>query len=231
MLITKYLEDIFANKVKIEQEYEYPEKSVSTFTFFTQNLGLLKIKEGKIIACDPFEANNLTYCQPFKNDFPTGDFLCQLAIAICEDYKSIAFSRLLFADTKPIRWEIAVAENVANVNLDNMDKESLENELGYGVDSGSGGFMDISAQLAYKKEMDNDEDYWEQIQYAMYENDDLDCNYCIWEINDTNIAFFSSGSGDGSFLTYIGYDSNGAICQLVTDLGVVNDNASFLVND
>jgi hypothetical protein len=67
-------------------------------------MGQLKIVDGKIIACDPFLYNNDL---PFSTTFPVGHFPVQLAVAKIDTDERVAFSRIKFADNKPVNWTMA----------------------------------------------------------------------------------------------------------------------------
>ena len=50
----------------------------SFLKFYSVDIGKVILETGKIVACDPV----MTYCQePFKTQFPIGQFSAQLAIA------------------------------------------------------------------------------------------------------------------------------------------------------
>lgn len=245
MTTPNYLEKVFNENVSVIQEYESYEfdeatlekasieenyildydkaKTVitpSNLLFNVFNLGKIKVTSGKILACDPFDANDDEYVKPLNYTFPIGEFMCQLAIANIDNIEErVGFSRLKFSETEPVRWEIILAEGE---EIDESDER-----VGYAVDSGTGGFMDISAQLEYKKRMDENEDYWEEIEKKMNRDSKLPCRALIWEFEQTNMGFFSSGYGDGRYPTYIGYDSNNQICRLVTDFIIIDSTATF----
>ena len=39
-------------------------------------------------------------------------------------------------------------------------------------------------------------------------------------VSSLDIAFFTSGLGDGSYKSYITYDAGNDICQFITDVGI-----------
>jgi hypothetical protein len=45
--------------------------------------------------------------------------------------------------------------------------------------------------------------------------------YVLHNFDGHNLVSFSTGFGDGSYTTYIGYDVNRNICRLVTDFGLI----------
>jgi Protein of unknown function (DUF4241) len=229
MVIPNYLERAFQPDFRVSQEYEFQNEGdnasveLSTLAFTVKNLGRLKIKQGRIIACDPFDGYDDVSIKPIKADFPKGKYLCEVSVACIDesDEEYVGFARIRFSNEDPVRWELAVreGENVADF---------ATKEFGYPVESGIGGFMDISAQRDYKMCLKKNEDYWEEIEDEMAEREEKACGSIIWSMDDSNMALFPSGYGDGKFPTYIGYDEEGKICRLVTDFLIMDDDATIL---
>lgn len=230
MVTPTYLERAFQPDFRITQVYDMQSvedddsTELSTLVFTVKNLGRLKIKQGRIIACDPFEGYDDVSIKPLKAQFPKGKFLCEVAVACLDesDEEYIGFARIRFSNELPIRWELGVREGENAADFDGKDG------FGYPVNSGVGGFMDISAQKDYKARIKKNEDYWEEIEDEMAEREDKACGSIIWAMEDTNMAIFPSGYGDGKYPTYIGYDEEGKICRLVTDFLIMDEDATIL---
>jgi hypothetical protein len=230
MVTPTYLERAFQPDFRITQEYDMQSvedddsTELSTLVFTVKNLGRLKIKQGRIIACDPFEGYDDVSIKPLKAQFPKGKFLCEVSVACLDesDEEYIGFARIKFSNELPVSWELALreGENIADLNK--------KGGFGYPVNSGVGGFMDISAQKDYKARIKKNEDYWEEIEDEMAEREDKACGSIIWAMEDTNMAIFPSGYGDGKYPTYIGYDEEGKICRLVTDFLIMDEDATIL---
>ena len=137
-----------------------------------------------------------------------------------EEY--VAFARIRFSNELPVRWELAIKEG------ENVAKSAKNADFGYPVESGTGCFMDISAQSAYKMAVKKDDNYWEQIEDEMAERDEKACGSIIWSLDEANMAVFPSGYGDGKYPSYIGYDEEGKICRLVTDFLVMDEDATIV---
>ncbi len=183
------------------------------YKFYAKEICKLQIKEGKIIACDPFLYNDDA---PFTTEFPIGAFPVELSIAQINDDERVGFARIRFSDNKPVRWEMAVTEGQ---DVSTMDSEQI---FGYGVDAGTGAFMDTSGGRELLAFLTKDNNNFQIL------IDELEITYTDtwswlgWEQNGSNAAFFSSGFGDGVYATYIGYDADGGICRLVTDFCVID---------
>lgn len=230
MVIPNYLERAFQPDFRISQEYEFQNEGdsdgveLSTLVFMVKNLGRLKIKQGRIIACDPFEGYDDVSIKPIKADFPKGKYLCEVSVACIDDSAEeyVGFARIRFSNELPIRWALAVREGENAADYANKDN------FGYPVESGVGGFMDISAQKDYKMRVKKNEDYWDEIEDEMAEREEKACGSMIWAMDDSNMALFPSGYGDGKYPTYIGYDEEGKICRLVTDFLIMDADAIIL---
>ena len=200
-----------------------------SLTFRTVDLGKLHLPTGKIVASDPtvyFDE------KPFVIQVETGSYSVILSIArIAENNnvefqnERVAFAMLKFREKLPIRWEIAVREN------DDISKSNRDSFFGYGVDSGTGCFMDVETQsilndlyfdsfdtennidsVLCKLQEKNFVPVWDWINY------DFEC------LPNNNLIAFSSGLGDGEYASYFGFDENNQAVCLVTDFGIVKDS-------
>ena len=46
--------------------------------------------------------------------------------------------------------------------------------------------------------------------------------YILYNFDGHSLASFSTGYGDGTYGTYVGYDEKGNVCRLLTDFGIVD---------
>jgi hypothetical protein len=180
-------------------------------TFTKKRIGSLKVSSGRIVAGDPLVLDDP---EPFVIVFPIGAVPVELAVARIGNDERIAFARLLFSERPVVRWEPAL--------LAGQDPAKLEpGELfGYGVDSGTGGFMDRAAAVALAQRFEKDDSYFEAIVAKMDETQRTTWSATLWELGKENAAFFSSGWGDGLYGSYVGYDASGKIARLLTDFEV-----------
>ena len=204
--IPKYLEKAF------ETNFSFADINNKNYDFYVADIGLLKIFEGKIIACDPLLCNNNL---PFAAIFPIGQFPVQLAVAKINTDERVGFSRIKFSEENPKSWAIAVCEGQ---HIEDLGTDEI---FGYGVDAGTGAFMDISGGKEFMKFLLEQQDNYEIIIEEMEKTYKDTWSWLLLDRNDCIVALFSSGWGDGFYATYIGYDSNGNICRLVTNFGVI----------
>jgi hypothetical protein len=178
-------------------------------------VGNLQATSGAIVACDPFVAMGVT---PFLRTVPPGSYRTSIAVARFGDDERIAFAQLEIADRPVERWELATigGQDAATLGPDAF--------FGYGVDSGTGCFMDAEAARLLDARMREEPDFFER----MIETMDLTYRHTrSWapvkpdDRRPENVLCFSSGFGDGSYPTFYGLDAGGDVVAFVTDFLVV----------
>ncbi len=182
----------------------------ATVSFYGVTIGKLKIKSGRIIACDPMHIDE--YGKPFTQVFPTGEFPVQLSIAKFDFEEKIAFARINFSDKPVARWEFALLEGQPPIAVGG-DKMH-----GYSVDAGVGVFIDAAANKALDR--NNVTRMGEGIYQEMDQHYHNTWRYTMYHFGNHNLAAFSSGDGDGYYATYIGFDAGGKPCRLLTDFNL-----------
>ncbi len=178
------------------------------YLFITDKIGKLKVESGKIIACDPIVTRD---AEPFTQIFPEGEFPVDLAIAHTRNDERVAFSRILFSVTPVFKWEFALQRGQQQIPLADTSIYC------YGVDAGTGIFIDSVANIALKKKDEKDFKY---IFLTKAEENGYRRGY-MHSFEEHNLATFSTGYGDGCYATYIGTDSAGNVCQLLTDFQLI----------
>jgi hypothetical protein len=190
--------------------------NTESFTFSTHEIGLLEITSGAVAASDPLVNPAIP---PFTRAVPKGRFPVRIAVATnAGGDERIAFAKVEFSQAAPVRWEMALIEGQDAATL--RDGEFF----GYGVDAGTGCFMDPRAGSLLEAKMDEVEDYYEVIIDAM---DNTYKHTRSWvdlrpDPNAAeNVICFTSGWGDGSYPSFFGLDGEGRPAVLVTDFLVV----------
>ncbi|PLK50357.1 hypothetical protein C0V76_00565 [Uliginosibacterium sp. TH139] len=182
------------------------------YQFRPQLIGEIRLESGQLVACDPLVSCDL----PFTQAVPAGRFPLQLAIARNGEDERIGFARIVFAPGRIEAWELALTAG--------QDRASLKpgEFFGYGVDSGTGAFMDLAALREFEARRQRE---GEEFDDALFE--ELDKHYQhtrSWHLLETakgTVAMFSSGYGDGVYSTWFGYDSRGKLIAAITDFGLV----------
>ena len=182
-------------------------------SFYAVSIGDLHIESGKIIACDPIVMKD---AEPFDQRFPIGEFPVQLVIAKIGSDERVAFSRIYFSNHPVAKWEFALPKGKKQIPLAGNDF------YGYGVDGGKGIFIDSAANANFTELRNNDEELWETVfvdeAARNYRNT---WDFLLYPFRSHNLSCFSTGFGDGTYATYVGYDASGKICRLPTDFGLV----------
>jgi hypothetical protein len=111
----------------------------------TVRIGEVQISSGRVIVVDPFIMS--TRDRPLTVSVPPGRYPVDLAVADAGDSgQRVALARLLISDEPPVRWALAVT--------DEQDPSTLtgDNIFGYGVDAGTGAFVDAAVPAWLERE-------------------------------------------------------------------------------
>lgn len=179
-------------------------------------IGRIDVPTGKIVACDPLVCDGI---DAFTRPVPTGTFPVQLAIArFGSSDERVAFARILFAGRPALRWVMALRPGQA---MKDLRPGYL---YGYGVDTGTGAFLDAAAYATFQQEV-ADEAASERLIAEMNRTYANTRSWLIHPSGPANVALFSSGFGDGFYASYFGLDKAGRVVALVTDFGVIETQA------
>ena len=166
-----------------------------------QEIGHLILPTGSIVACDGL----IPSTEPFAQKVTPGSYSVVLSLILSAQSQQVACAMLRFKDTMPQTWKRA----------DAVDLEESHGS-GYGVDTATGCFADLSAMLALLTAPEKYDRLREEV-YRHRNNDWVDFRVS----DDCNIIAFSSGEGDGKYPSYFGYDTAGNIVCLATDFGMI----------
>lgn len=205
--------------------HQYLRKSCSLGNSFIESrqVATLKISSGEIVACDPLVFPETS---AFKRRVPKGDFPVVVSLATLPDGdERVAAARIEFVTGSVSKWEPAL--------LPAQDPAKLtEGEnFGYGVDAGTGCFMDLQTALVFierEKEMSSSPEfgsYYDDVLSDPLEENSRSSwtwlNHCPAD-DDRNVVMFSSGWGDGVYSSYWGLDGEGEVVCLLTEFDVVD---------
>ncbi|HMU46224.1 MAG TPA: DUF4241 domain-containing protein [Chitinophagaceae bacterium] len=193
-------EAAFSNETKVTQ-------GEISYSFYKLEIGKIKIESGKLIACDPIVMYDAS---PFIQNFPSGAFPVHLAMAKTHNDERVAFSRIVFSDEPITKWEFALQKGQEPIPLKDT------NFYCYGVDGGTGIFIDSISNNIFNN---LDHSKWENVFITKAEENAY--RGFVHEFDGHNLATFSTGYGDGCYATYIGFDKQGKVCQILTDFGLV----------
>jgi Protein of unknown function (DUF4241) len=185
------------------------------------DIGQLLVTSGALAASDPFVSPNPA---PFTQAIPAGRYPVSVAVACFgagdERDERVAFARVELSNTTAVSWTMALTEG--------QDPTTLEHDgfFGYGVDAGTGCFMDPAAGRLLAERMGREDEYFNVIIDEMEKTYRHTRSWLDWRPSsegDENIICFSSGWGDGFYPSFFGFNGEGRPCALVTDFFVLSE--------
>jgi hypothetical protein len=156
--------------------------------------GALVLPTGRIVASDPILD---PFNKPFSVAVPADTYPVLLSL-IKDD---VALVMVNFAKGPPVRWQAAKPKN-------------------FGVDSATGCLMDntVCRFLRRKAQKGQYDKYIRRFQDAMAENEGLWGSYCVDSDSGANVVLLRTWGGDGVFPSFFGYNADGEVVCLVTDM-------------
>jgi len=187
-------------------------------TLARHTAGDLVLSTGALVACDPFTAPDT---DPFSLRLPPGTYSLILSVANYEDDdRRVAGAMLQISARQAVSWELALLPDQA---LSELEAGEI---FGYGVDSGTGCFMDEDAAEILMSKMEADDAYFETIIAEMDKTYTDTWSWTNIDMNPatrSNLIAFSSGMGDGFYASYIGRDADGNVASIITDFALFTD--------
>jgi hypothetical protein len=177
------------------------------------------LTSGALAASDPFVSPDPP---PFTQAIPAGRYPVSVAIACFGEERDerVAFARVELSHLPAHSWTMALTEG--------QDPAALEHDgfFGYGVDAGTGCFMDPVAGQLLAARMDREDEYFNVTLDEMQRTYRHTRSWLDWRPSPehaTNIICFSSGWGDGHYPSFFGFSSDGRVCTLLTDFLILSD--------
>jgi hypothetical protein len=201
--------------------------------------GKLVLPTGSIVACDPLVS--LGNHRPFARSVAPGTYRVVIAL----HGGDVVYASVVLGEGVPRRWVPAVFAGQSEL-------EGTEGVPGYGVDSGTGCFVDSATAAAWKAATDawrseqarrvaasgvdaNDAAAWHAAMRALdAERPDLNLLARLetvgspgeLELEGGTLVAFTSGAGDGVYASYWGLDEGGDAIALLTDFGLLDRKAA-----
>lgn len=179
-------------------------------TIERRSLGFVDIPDGRVYACDPLVPMDSA---PLTQTLSPGEYEVVLFIAVgnsrgtpTERRECNAAAALICSAETPDHWTLASREN------------GLPDEAAYGVDSGTGAFMGVRAMDLL---LNADETIAQPIITALA----VTPGAIVTIDATTTIAAFTSGIGDGIYDTWLGFDAQNQLVQILTDFSVLRTEA------
>jgi hypothetical protein len=142
-----------------------------------------------------------------------------------ESGKIIACDPIVMGAARPFsqKFPVGIFPVQLSIAAFNGDERVTLSFYGYGVDAGIGMFIDADANIAFSSLRKTDQDLWDRVFRKEINNH----NHHTWQnvvynFQMHSLACFSTGLGDGHHGSYVGYDSKGEVCRLLTDFGIIS---------
>jgi len=172
------------------------------------SIGDLILSSGAVVACDPL---TIWQTKPFTHKVAPGHYAVHITTGrhLEEKYPVPAYALLELEPVKPNRWEIAlpIGQNISVLGTDQF--------WGYGVDTGTGCFMDVEAVSLLREKKD------ELLNIQLKRRSEKWLNFRLEETTGLNCITFRSGWGDGTYPSYWGFNERNEIVCLLTDFQIV----------
>jgi hypothetical protein len=165
----------------------------------------LSLPSGRIIATDLLLGEG----KPFATSVPPGEYPLTLITAsrYSDQDQLVSLALLQFANRPVERWVPARVEE--------------DPDIGYSVDSGTGGFCDPGAQEVLLQLLDPENTLEKRLEKEMEKAHRHTRRWVHIQTSAGSAAIFSSGDGDGHYISYFGLDAAGLPVALLTDFEVL----------
>jgi hypothetical protein len=218
------IQDGYSFKCEMPKGYGMP--GVQDITISTHQIGELILTSGRLLAWDLLIGPDVRYF--FKKSLTPGRYPVIVSVADFQPAGEtrIACATLRISDEQVVNWEVAYINDPGNEQGGELDN--------YGVDSGTGSFMDVEAAQAFcdlawgRPGEDKFEEYCEKVIAELDKNSFGECGSANWadirlgDAAEANIIVFSPGWGDGGYASFWGYDAAGNLACLATDFALFN---------
>jgi hypothetical protein len=215
------IQDGYRFECEMPDGYGMP--GVQDVSISTHQIGKLILTSGKVLAWDLLMGPDQRYS--FKRSLKPGSYAVIVSVAHFHSTgeSRIACATLRVSDEQVVNWELASINDPGNEPNGEIDN--------YGVDSGTGSFMDVDAAQAFcdmawgQSDSDKFEEHCDRVIAELEKNSLSELGSTNWadiRLGDApaNIIVFSSGWGDGGYASFWGYDAYGKVAALATDFAL-----------
>jgi Protein of unknown function (DUF4241) len=200
------------------------------------NAGRLHLATGRLVACDPFSASSLAQdTAAFTVTVPPGRYPVTLSSAridrptdpeIPAGLSLVAAARLTIRQEAVTRWELALRPGQDPAELPPGGFWAF---YGFGVHSGAGAFLDLSALAELSRLGEPGPEVWqhrelEQVKPGLLADQMVDL--VVDRAADLNVVIFLCAMGDGGYPVWIGRTAAGEPACFIADLELLSHHSS-----
>jgi hypothetical protein len=173
--------------------------------------GTLHLPTGRLVACDPQALSGEE--EAFITAVEPDDYPVTLLLAKDDDSEWVAAAQIHFRQEPAVRWEAARTPEDGDLET-----------FGYGVDNGTGCFIDASWLAAASVLAVSDEEYADTLTAieAAPDSDSITTEITLKGKPPGNLIAFSTGTGSGLYPSFFGLGADGKPVCLVTDFEVID---------
>lgn len=173
--------------------------------------GKLHLPTGEIVACDPQVISGEE--EAFVQTVPPGSYPVTLLLAKDDESEWVAAAQIHFRPEPAVRWETARTPEDGDLET-----------VGYGVDNGTGCFVDASQLGTAAQLADGNEEYADTLAdiEAAPDSESLHAEVKLGSKPAGNLIAFGTGTGSGLYPSFFGFGADGKPVCLVTDFEVLD---------
>ncbi|MGW4212594.1 DUF4241 domain-containing protein [Lentzea sp. NPDC004789] len=185
--------------------------TVSGRTVVTEvaDAGIVRMPSGQVIAAEPSFLNE--DLEPFTVSVPPGDYRVELGLIRFEDdpaHVRVTAAKLVVSTEPVATWEPALEAGSDPRLLGDSEY------YGFGVDAGTGCFVDAAAREAFERILD-----WETAEAALLEDIAGARTVVVPDPESgATLVAYATGWGDGSYPTWIGRTASAEVACFVSDM-------------
>ncbi|MFN3091294.1 DUF4241 domain-containing protein [Bacillus pumilus] len=159
--------------------------------------------------------------EPFNRTVKPGKYPVLLNIIRFENEdERIAYAIIKLSRKSSVKWELALSNGQIESDLQG------EQFSGYGVDTGNGCFIDdhVLKFILSEQSQKGEDDIYDELEEALEKSYEDTRSWLVTHFQEkVDLAIFSTGFGDGVYLSFWGTDENGDEVCLVTDFLLMDE--------
>ena len=199
---------VFENAFRNDPKFEDPTVYAS---FYTINIGKIKIETGRLVACDASDMHNNA---AFMVNFPKGEFPVELAVVKADpgEAEYIAYTRIVFSNKPVKKWAYALkpgdffrepSDSVSRIKCVFLGDMGMQSTV----------IADSVSRNAFVKKTHME---WGEVFVDRFKK--TGSKGFIYSFNEHNLVSVPTFYNP-CYAAYIGYDDQGKACRLLLDPG------------
>jgi hypothetical protein len=176
---------------------------VAATEFEVVELGQLHLPAGVLCAADAWMGDGEPEAGQLAVALEPGRYPVALALVRYEGRYAASLARVALTAAEPVDWEPALLPD--------------GQEASYLTDTGTGGFCTPAGWRSLQA-WRSDPAHAEALAQRFEASGKGEAKWLLWEHAEHTVALFTCGGGESRFPTYLGYDDQGKLCQVLTDL-------------